>query len=215
MKLNILLIIIVMLCSSTSFAQMELKKEDWVKVTKGFTYSENYKELKPRQKSESLAQSQKKSWVSPKLLLIPLIALGVFLVILIIQFIKNAPGLKITHEVNKSASILIDDNPENFSNNDLERLLLDALDKKDYKLAVRIRFLIQIKLLQDKGLITWKKEKTNFDYYFEINETGIKETFRNIVLIFEKVWYANYQSSINTYQSINAHCTTITSLLNE
>jgi len=42
---------------------------------------------------------------------------------------------------------------------DLDKIFSDALLAKDYRLALRINFLIIIKLLSIKGNIIWTKEK--------------------------------------------------------
>jgi hypothetical protein len=66
-----------------------------------------------------------------------------------------------------------------------------ALQEGSYRLAIRLLYLHNLKILADKDLIAWQPNKTNTDYWREIINPGIKQGFKNITDIFEYVWYGN------------------------
>lgn len=213
MKLRLYISVLFLFCIISAFSQTEIKKDTWQKATKDVNYTENFKEFE--KKNKNLDKTKERKSVSPALLLIPLVAIAIFIIVLIVMFIVNAPRVTVSRKIIKSNHIETEDNPDEYTNDDLASLLNRALEDKDYRLAIRIQFLMLIKLLQDDDRIIWKKEKTNFDYYFEIKENNIKEIFRSIVLTFERIWYANYKASNKTFQQISTQYSKINTLINE
>ncbi|TXF76311.1 DUF4129 domain-containing protein [Chryseobacterium sp.] len=70
---------------------------------------------------------------------------------------------------------------------------IDSFERqKDYRSAVRYRFLSVLKMLADKKLIAWNPEKTNKDYAEELKDIRIKNDFRDLVYIFDYVWYGEF-----------------------
>ena len=62
----------------------------------------------------------------------------------------------------------------------------------DFRSAVRYRFLLVLKKLSDRKVIDWTPEKTNKDYIAGIAEPRLKETFTDLVYIFDYVWYGEF-----------------------
>lgn len=87
---------------------------------------------------------------------------------------------------------------------DLQGLLNEALAQKNFRIALRIRFLILIKYLNDKGEIHWTKEKTNWDYVRETKTRLTADAFKHAVIHFEKVWYGEYPLDEMEYHSSEA-----------
>jgi hypothetical protein len=83
--------------------------------------------------------------------------------------------------------------PENLNEelpeSDLERYLKIALEKSDFKTAVRILYLMTIQKMNDLELIRWKKDKTNRDYLNEMRQRHDYNEFRELTLMYEVVWY--------------------------
>jgi len=78
---------------------------------------------------------------------------------------------------------------EDIHESDLERFLREALETNNYKLAIRVYYLMAIKTLSEKELIKWKKDKTNSAYVNEMRESSHFENFREITNKFERVWF--------------------------
>ena len=87
----------------------------------------------------------------------------------------------------------IDNLEEHIHDVDLYDFLKNALKDGDYKLAVRIYYLIIIKGLSDSALIKWKKQKTNGEYMSELYGHKLFESFRNNTVIFERIWYGDIE----------------------
>ena len=78
-----------------------------------------------------------------------------------------------------------------------------AIRLHNYKLAVRLLYLENLKLLNDNKLIVWQKNKTNIDYIIEINNATVKKAFRQITTSFEYVWYGNFSIDQPTFNLIH------------
>ncbi|MBN2402400.1 MAG: hypothetical protein JXN64_08360 [Spirochaetes bacterium] len=74
---------------------------------------------------------------------------------------------------------------------DFNFMIKKFMDAGDYRTALRYRFLKTLKQLSVKGLIVWRKEKTNRDYINEIVPEK-RSSFNDLVNIFEYVWYGSF-----------------------
>ncbi len=96
---------------------------------------------------------------------------------------------------------------ENFEIDDIETLEIDpildkALQEENYRFAIRLQFLRVLKQLQESKFIKWKKDKTNKTYVNELS--NYKNEFRQVVNIFDKVWYGNISVNLNQYQIVKS-----------
>lgn len=80
---------------------------------------------------------------------------------------------------------------ENIHEIDLQQLLAEALKNEQYRVAVRIQYLLTLKKLSDHGQIQWSIEKTNMHYIFELKER-YKTNFIALTQIFDWVWYGEH-----------------------
>jgi hypothetical protein len=72
---------------------------------------------------------------------------------------------------------------------ELQRLLKEALDKNDYRAAVRIYYLFILRDISKKKWIKWEREKTNMHYLREMSGRPEYYDFDKTVGYFEIVWY--------------------------
>ena len=91
------------------------------------------------------------------------------------------------------ASIKIEE--EHIEQIDIESHIKAALKEKKFRLVIRYMYLKTLKNLSSKNLIDWHFDKTNHDYYREIEDTSIKENFRIISYVYEYVWYGEFAIS--------------------
>ena len=87
-------------------------------------------------------------------------------------------------------------------NQDLQVLLKDALGNKQYRLAVRIRYLIFLKSLVRKDIIAWSPSKTSDEYLDEIKSFETKHIFSQLTNVFNYVWYGERNISIDQYNRV-------------
>ncbi|UKJ08171.1 DUF4129 domain-containing protein [Solitalea lacus] len=76
---------------------------------------------------------------------------------------------------------------------DFDPLINQALDNRNYRLAVRLFYLKTLKELNKQRLINWKPEKTNSNYLNELSAIHLKDDFRQMTLQFEYVWYGEFE----------------------
>jgi hypothetical protein len=91
----------------------------------------------------------------------------------------------------KKATSLIDINlsEEHIEKLDLDALIKDAVDQKNYRLAVRYHYLGVLKHLSLKNIIEWQYEKTNLDYQQEISNNTLKPLFQEVSYLYDYIWY--------------------------
>jgi uncharacterized membrane protein len=85
---------------------------------------------------------------------------------------------------------------------ELELLLEAALQKGDYREAIRIWFIFLIKELRHKNWIAWERKKTNVHYLREMSERRQYDAFSTTVRYFELVWYGKRQLSQEEYRAL-------------
>jgi hypothetical protein len=73
-----------------------------------------------------------------------------------------------------------------------EDLIAQARKDQNHRRVVRLYFLWTLRKLSEKGIIEWKNEKTNREYLHEIKDQRVKQSFRQLSILFEYVWYGDY-----------------------
>ena len=75
---------------------------------------------------------------------------------------------------------------------DIDKLIREALEKGDLRLAVRYYYLKLLKLLEQKQFINWEAQKTNWEYLKEIKDENVKSGFKRFTNWYDYIWYGNY-----------------------
>jgi hypothetical protein len=81
---------------------------------------------------------------------------------------------------------------DHIENVDLDSYIKNALKEENYRLAIRYMYLKSLKLLSLNNIIDWHFEKTNSDYYREIESAGLKENFKKASYLYDNIWYGEY-----------------------
>ncbi len=103
-----------------------------------------------------------------------------------------------TEKLKQSESVDLDA-IEDLESVDLTKLLEEAIANQDYRLAIRLEFLIILKKLSQTEKIKWKPYKTNRVYSRELKGTPLQDDFRRIADTFEYVWYGISEVDADTY----------------
>ncbi len=74
----------------------------------------------------------------------------------------------------------------------LQKLIDDAIARKQYRLAVRFFYLKMLRQLSENQLIVFQTDKTNRDYLNEIESPELRDEFRDITRLFEYIWYGEF-----------------------
>lgn len=91
---------------------------------------------------------------------------------------------------------------ENIHEMDFERLIQEATEKNEFRLATRLIFLHALKLLSDKHLIDFNQGKTNHDYVEELTAADLKTGLNELSFYFDYAWYGNFSISDIQFQKI-------------
>ncbi len=83
---------------------------------------------------------------------------------------------------------------------DIAKLIEEALSQKEYRLALRYRYLLLLQQLGAKQLIRWEVQKTNHEYEAEIKDNNIRQDFKELTYLYDYVWYGNFSLDAQTYQ---------------
>ena len=80
-----------------------------------------------------------------------------------------------------------------------EAQLQKAINESDLRLAVRYSYMLLLKLLQERDLITYSSDKTNLEYYSELTNSAYKQPFKQLSRQYEYAWYGNFGLSAAAY----------------
>lgn len=80
---------------------------------------------------------------------------------------------------------------ENLSGANLEQLLERAIETGQFKVALRIYYLIILKELANKELLVLRKDATNHQYLRQLRKSDFYESFRLATYSFERFWYGD------------------------
>ncbi len=93
---------------------------------------------------------------------------------------------------------------EDIYNISFDAAIDQALKDSNYRLAVRLLYLQNLKLLADKNLIDWQLTKTNAAYINELASNPLQDAFSGLTHVFEYVWYGNSNVSKSEFDPVQA-----------
>ncbi|MGH1336273.1 MAG: DUF4129 domain-containing protein [Aureispira sp.] len=122
-----------------------------------------------------------------------LLLVAVLLLIFVIYRAVAGNAILINKPIERRQPVALKDIETNLQEADVEGFLAQSLKQKDYRLAIRLYYLAIIKELSAKGLIDWKRDKTNGQYLRELRKQNYPQlkAFRGVTRVFEYVWYSN------------------------
>jgi Domain of unknown function (DUF4129) len=91
---------------------------------------------------------------------------------------------------------------ENIHEMNFEKLIKEATEKNEFRLATRLIFLHALKLLSDKHLIEFNPGKTNHDYVEELKITDLRTGLNELSFYFDYAWYGNFAINDTQFQHI-------------
>ena len=91
---------------------------------------------------------------------------------------------------------------------DFEAAIAEALGRKDYREAVRLKYLQTLKLLTESGSIDWQLHKTPTQYTYECSD----EDFLRMTRHFLRIRYGNFEATPEIYEDMAAAYSSLFSL---
>lgn len=130
--------------------------------------------------------------------------LGIIILLILFQLFKN---LKVNpfHGKNKTISPKsLDeqalDNPENIQSLNFEQMIAKAKSELAYRRAVRLYHLWTLQKLTQKKLIIWNKNKTDHEYFLELNSHPLQPLFYQSTYIYDNIWYGNFELNATQFE---------------
>ena len=75
---------------------------------------------------------------------------------------------------------------------DLANYINEAIASGNYRSAIRYLYLNSLKKLSASGKIDWDFQKTNGDYYREIEDVALKAQFQKVSYLYDYIWYGEF-----------------------
>ena len=104
--------------------------------------------------------------------------------------------------VRKENTFFIENLEEKIHEVNLYKLLEEYQQKQDYRMLIRIYYLIIIKELSIKKYINWEIQKTNGNYIQEMFNNKLFEEFKKLTLIFERVWFGEVEINQEIFKNL-------------
>lgn len=130
-----------------------------------------------------------------------IIVIGV-IIFIIWLFIKLNPGQNVLAKAEKN-QIYFSNEEELIKTKDLAKLKAEALEKKNFRLAVRYWYLQTLQSLDKLELIEYEFEKTNTDYAEELKTKPFAESFKQTTNYYNFAWYGGFDVNEMQFQKIN------------
>ncbi|MFL5728800.1 MAG: DUF4129 domain-containing protein [Cytophagaceae bacterium] len=94
--------------------------------------------------------------------------------------------------------------PSDIHEINFDKLIQEAIASKKYRLAIRLSYLLLLKELAVKNLISWSPEKTNYDYLRELQAGKLRDEFAHNTLMYEYVWYGDFEIDQDNFTNVSA-----------
>jgi hypothetical protein len=127
-------------------------------------------------------------------------------------FMKVNPA-SILLEKQLAPQIELTEDEDIIQNQDIQQLIDQALQHKNYRLAIRYYYLFVLKKLSDAELIEWEAQKTNTDYSKELTDDTVQYQFKAITRLYDFIWYGNFEVNETLYQKAEKEFKSITHLI--
>ncbi|MEZ5054230.1 MAG: hypothetical protein R2807_05610 [Chitinophagales bacterium] len=182
-------------------------KATWIELKKQLNIKDYQPEAKDEQTLNTENTDEQKDWsksLSPKTVKIIQWTAFAMLLLALIYLVLRVLGINpfIKNKQN-SIPISLEDIEENLDTADIDPHLYKAIKSKDYKLAIRLYYLMIVQKLALKEKINWKKHKTNRHYLNELKQETDKQSFSHVTTLYERYWFGDNEINESIYNEIN------------
>jgi hypothetical protein len=153
-----------------------------------FTYHQEVIEDEPIVDEEA---SKSPSFLSGNIRIFIIVLLGVACIFAVL-YRSDFSYFKLQKYKKNEQDSLMSEDDESIHENDYDRLIKDAIGKGNFRMATRYYYLSLLKKLTQKELIEYHKDKTNSDYFFELEGQKIQPDFSYLSYIYSYVWYGEF-----------------------
>lgn len=172
-----------------------LAAERWQELREELVYEK--KTDRPELRTRSFTPFKTPDWVTRVLYVLFFVAAGLLIYFIVTRALAQ-PDAKLDEKIEAQL------NAEDIREVKLEKLLAEALQDKNYRLAVRVYYLIVLQKLAEQELIRWKKDYTNRQYLRAMRRHPHYDDFAACTLSFEQIWYGNHPPTQARFEQLRA-----------
>lgn len=134
---------------------------------------------------------------------LPYFILLLFLGFAVWLFSRINPAMSIA-EPAEEPSVLLYEEEKIMTSENISKLIDLAIQQKNYRLAVRFYYLQLLRQFSRQGLIKYEFQKTNSEYLTELRSEGLKTKFKELIRIYDFIWYGNFSLSETDFHTVQA-----------
>ena len=191
-----------------------IEEIQWLESVKEVDYYEEQRKKKKKKEKEENKEEKKKEesnsnwfadWWSGLGMFLKVIIIGLLLVLvlfIIYSLMKLERNKGIV--VERSIADKLENIEEELLETEVDGLLRASLENKDYKVAIRLYFLMVLQKLDDKKWIEYKKQKTNFLYLREMRDKSEYKNFRELTYAYEYSWYGDVEVDKGLFERLQS-----------
>jgi hypothetical protein len=190
------------------YTEKKFSKTEWKRIVGETNYTEDQLEEKKKEEEKSKPyRGSSLAWNPAVLKIAGYVLITVLIGAVIYYLFKNAMQDKGTGKSTLNTDPLLYDNRhiDEVGEDDIEKLLRDALERNDFRAAVRIYYIRLLKHLHSTGFIAWKKDKTNRDYAAELATVSFTRDFRKLMTAYEIIWYGERTPSLEEFRKLQVN----------
>jgi hypothetical protein len=121
----------------------------------------------------------------------------------LLLYLLKARGFSFSFKKSEKAVVELAEEELDFDT--YEQQIREAIAGNRFRLAVRLLYLQTLRLLADKEIISFSKEKTNAVYLRAMAQTKWYKTFANLTLDYEYIWYGEVPVNDAQFNVIHRH----------
>ncbi len=180
-----------------------LDKKKWEALKKDLKINEPKPEKKIETKEKPKTQKEHKPFhINPKVLAVLKWTSFILMITLLLLFVLKILGINPFRKKSdrNNLQFSLEEIEDNLDKIQLDPYIEEALKNKDYRLAIRLYYLMIIQRLAFKDKIIWKKYKTNKHYLNEMRSADSFKEFSNLTRDYERIWFSEMFFQKNEYE---------------
>lgn len=130
--------------------------------------------------------------------MLPYLIVAGVLIFAIWLFNKLNPAAVLLEEPEQN-KVFFSEEEEIVQSRDIRSLVSTALEEGNFRLAIRYHYLMILRKLDRKGIISYESAKTNADYLREIRQKSIQDQFKHLTWIYDFTWYGSFSAGKEDY----------------
>ena len=111
----------------------------------------------------------------------------------------------------KNVNLEYDVDEESLNEIDFNEELRQATKAKNFRLVIRLYYLMALKQAAHANWVVLMQGKTNYEYLYDLKGNSIENDFRNLSYLFDYTWYGHFDANEQLAGKAKKHLEKITS----